>query len=361
MGLTGPVPARVNADVKAALLGLVAACVAGGWSAARACRLLELNPLRMARWRARAGMHALADRLPGGNPVHALLAGEIAAILTVAKQWADIDRSHRKLAHRGSYLGLVWVSPSTFRRVLAAHGVALPARAVRPKPQRKPLPDWLTYRPRQLWIWDVTHFTRVGCCAYAIIDMVSRKWIATLVSVEETSTQTEVVFTQALSDEGLVALIEARHDGRVDLSVDDPSRPILLAMSDNGPQMTSGSTREFMALNHIAQYFGRPGVPTDQAWVETFFGHLKVEFPHLELIDDIGMLRAELDRLQVQYNTVRLHEAVGYVTPDDEHEGRGAGIRKARRDGLNQARQTRIDYHRHQHPNNTPDGTEHAA
>jgi hypothetical protein len=30
------------------------------------------------------------------------------------------DRSHRKLAHRGSYEGIVWVSESTVRRVLAA-------------------------------------------------------------------------------------------------------------------------------------------------------------------------------------------------------------------------------------------------
>ena len=45
--------------------------------------------------------------------------------------------------------------------------------------------------------------------------------------------------------------------------------------------MTSGSTREFMALHAIAVHFGRPGTPTDQAWIETFFGHLKAEFPHL--------------------------------------------------------------------------------
>ena len=42
---------------------------------------------------------------------------------------------------------------------------------------------------------------------------------------------------------------------------DDEHRPILLAVSDNGPQMTSGSTREFMALCAIAQHFGRPGTP----------------------------------------------------------------------------------------------------
>jgi len=60
-------------------------------------------------------------------------------------------------------------------------------------------------------------------------------------------------------------LTETRHDdGRVDLTTDDQTRPILLAVSDNGPQMTSGSTRDFMALCAIAQHFGRPGTPTDQ-------------------------------------------------------------------------------------------------
>jgi hypothetical protein len=29
--------------------------------------------------------------------------------------------------------------------------------------------------------------------------------------------------------------------------------------------MTSGSTREFMALHAIATHYGRPGTPTDQA------------------------------------------------------------------------------------------------
>jgi len=45
-------------------------------------------------------------------------------------------------------------------------------------------------------------------------------------------------------------------------------------------------------------------------------------------------------------NTVRLHAAIGYVTPDDQHKGRGEAIRQARRDGLAQARLDRIAYRR---------------
>ncbi|MBI1758250.1 MAG: transposase [Actinobacteria bacterium] len=189
-----------------------------------------------------------------------------------------------------------------------------------------------------------------------IEDLVSRKWVTEVVSVEETSAQVEVAFTAALEAEGLLDAVEARHgDGRVDLSVDDQQRPILLAVSDNGPQMTSGSTREFMALHAIAQHFGRPHTPTDQAWIESLNGHLKAEYPYLLAIRDPATLRHELAVVRAHYNGVRLHAGVGYVTPNDEHEGRGEAIRKARRAGLEQARQTRLAHHRHaKHTRPTP-------
>jgi transposase InsO family protein len=72
--------------------------------------------------------------------------------------------------------------------------------------------------------------------------------------------------------------------------------PVLIAMSDNGPQMRSHSTKEFMAACAIMQRFGRPGTPTDQAWIESLFGHVKAEWPHLEKIRHPGELELELDR-----------------------------------------------------------------
>jgi hypothetical protein len=42
-------------------------------------------------------------------------------------------------------------------------------------------------------------------------------------------------------------------------------------------------------------------------------------------------LRAELADVRRQYNTVRLDAGVGYVTPDDEHQGHGPRIRAARK------------------------------
>ncbi len=229
--------------------------------------------------------------------MHGLLAWEVEAILALRKAWGEVDRSHRKLAHRGSYLGLVWVSPSSVRRVLAAHGCELSPRRKRAGTStRTPFPDWVDYQVNQLWIYDTTHFTKADRACIAIMDLVSRKWVGWHLSVEETSTQVEIVFTDALEAEGLMDEVLARADGLVGIDVDDERRPILLAVSDNGPQMTSGSTREFMALHAIAQHFGRPHTPTDQAWIETLFGHIKTEYPHLEEIEDPAVLWAELER-----------------------------------------------------------------
>jgi putative transposase len=266
LGLSGRVPPRVDAATKAGLLHLVEQAVQAGWEFRAACRVLELGTVRAYRWLGRRAADELADHRPGGSPLHGLLPEEVAEIVALFHQWGEVDRSHRKLAHRGSYLERVWVSPASVRRVLAAEGLRLrplprPGRSV-----RKPFPDWVEYRPRSIWIYDTTHFTRAGVAATVVEDLVSRKWIAEIVSAEETATQIQVVFTEALEREELLDRVTARQDGLVDPTVDDPSRPVLLAMSDNGPQMTSGSTREFLALCAIHQHFGRPGTPTDQAW-----------------------------------------------------------------------------------------------
>jgi len=331
---------------------LIDRALAQGFAHRGACEILQLAEGRVWRWRARRELGELEDRRSGGHAVHGLLDWEVEAILGLFDEYGEIDRSHRKLAHRGSYTRRVWVSPATVLRVLAANGLVLKAPPRAGRSERTPFPEWATYTRNTIWIYDATHFRHCkGVAALAIMDLVTRKWLTEVVSAEQTSTQVEVAFTDALELEGLLGLVEARQDAPAATALSllgdavcDP--PILLAVSDNGPQMTSGSTREFMAMCAIAQHFGRPGTPTDQAWIESLFGHVKAEWPHLDAITDPAVLRAELARVRHEYNTIRLHAGIGYVTPDDEHEGRGERIRAARRRGMWLARQKRIDYHR---------------
>lgn len=349
----------MDADVKAGLPDLIGhAAAEGGWPVRRACALLGLDDTRAARWAGRRAAGQLADRPPGGHPLHGLPGWERDAIVALYEGWHEIDRSHRKLAHRGSRLGLVHVSGSTVRRVLGEEGLVIEGPPPREPTPRSPWPQWLTWKPNSIWAYDFTHWTRARRASIAILDVVSRKWLATLTSAEESSTQVEACFLAALDAEDLLdaadelataALREAITSGDRDAVhhlAGDGQVPLLPAISDNGPQMRSVTTREFMAGVAIARQFGRPHTPQDQAWIETLFGHVKGEWPHLEKIRDPGELDLELDRARAGYNTVRLHAAIGYVTPDDEHQGRGEAIRQARRDGIARARLDRIAYRR---------------
>jgi transposase InsO family protein len=167
---------------------------------------------------------------------------------------------------------------------------------------------------------------------------------------EATHVQVQALFTRALEREGLLDQILSLIDELAPGAEASEPEPILLAVSDNGAQMTSGSTREFMALHAIATHYGRPGTPTDQAHIASLFGHLKHEWPHLERLADPADLARELEAVREQYNGLRRHAGIGYVTPNDEHEGRGPAIRQARRQGLARARQQRLAYHRGTHP-----------
>lgn len=349
--MSGPIPARVDSAAKAGLLELIDEATAKGWTSERACHVLELDRRRAWRWAARRAAGTLEDLPPGGNPIHGLLAWEEDAIVELFNTWGPVDLSHRKLAHRGSYIGAVWVSPSTVDRVLARHGLRLRGGKRPAKTEKTPWPHWAEWRPNQLWCWDMSQFEKCVAAkyAYAIIDLVSRKWIATILAPEATGVQVRVLFTKALEAEGLLSdELAARLADLDDAAVgdDDPALPLLVAISDNGSEMKCRDTRKFMAVCSIVQHFGRPSTPTDQAWIESLWGHVKYEHPHLLAITDPAVLAAELERVRVHYDTVRLHEAIGYVTPNDEHDGRGDAIRAARQAGMHRADQKRRLWHR---------------
>jgi transposase InsO family protein len=238
--------------------------------------------------------------------------------------------------------------------VLHEHGRGLPYRPPRRRREVKPWPEWVEYRPCQVWGYDFSEFPAARTSALAILDLVSRKWIDTMLCPEATHVQVQALFTRALEREGLLERILALVDELAPGADPSELEPVLLSVSDNGAQMTSGNTREFMALHAIATHYGRPGTPTDQAHIESLFGHLKHEWPYLCALTDPADLARELEAVRSQYNLLRLHAGIGYVTPDDEHEGRGPAIRRARQLGLTRAREQRIAYHRGTHPRLIP-------
>jgi putative transposase len=192
----------VSAEIKLELVGLIDEAVAEGWSHTRACRVLQLADSRAHHWRQRLReTGSLEDGRPGGGAVHGILAWEEQAILELIETWGPVDRSHRKLAHRGSYVGTVFVSPSTVLRVALTHQVRLPGEPFRSRPPQPPFPE-VSWQRNRIWIWDATHFGRCQRVAYAIVDVVTRYWIGYLLSSEQTHTQAQLLFARALEDEG---------------------------------------------------------------------------------------------------------------------------------------------------------------
>ena len=174
-----------------------------GWSARQAAACLGLDHVRVLRWAARRVAGQLADVRPGPvEALRALLPWEREAIVKLAAEWGEVDQSHRKLAHRGSRLDRVHVSESTVLRVLTDEGVHLPRPPARDPGPRSPWPQWADWRPGVIWVYDFTHFTRAKRCTVAVLDVLSRYWLSTVVSAEETSVQIQnASFLSHLTDQ----------------------------------------------------------------------------------------------------------------------------------------------------------------
>ena len=104
-----------------------------------------------------------------GEALHALLDWEKSAIVKVAEDWGEIDRSHRKLAHRASRLDLVHMSESSVLRVLTQAGIHLPEPGPRQRRPARAWPEWAELVPGVVYIYDFTHFPRSGACAVAVM------------------------------------------------------------------------------------------------------------------------------------------------------------------------------------------------
>ncbi len=94
---------------------------------------------------------------------------------------------------------------------------------------------------------------------FAIIDMVSRKWTDTLVSVEESATQVKVIFEHAVEIEGLLELLT---DQRLDLDVEDPAPdPGCTSRSATSRSRTNTTDEEKRSARHAGAVAPDPERP----------------------------------------------------------------------------------------------------
>jgi transposase InsO family protein len=112
-------------------------------------------------------------------------------------------------------------------------------------------------------------------------------------------------------------------------------------ISDNGPQFIARDFKEFIRLSGMTHVRTSPYYPQSNGKLERWHGTLKRDClrPNVPLsLDDARQL---VESFVHHYNHVRLHSAIGYVTPADKLAGRETAIFAERDRKLEAARERR--------------------
>ena len=92
----------------------------------------------------------------------------------------------------------------------------------------------------------------------------------------------------------------------------------LIFHSDRGVQYASNDFREILKKHHIIQSMSGKGNCYDNAVAESFFHTLKTELVYHERYKTRNQARNSLfEYIEVFYNRIRKHSALGYKSPEN--------------------------------------------
>ena len=112
-------------------------------------------------------------------------------------------------------------------------------------------------------------------------------------------------------------------------------------ISDNGPQFIAKDFKEFIRLCGMTHVRTSPYYPQSNGKIERWHRTIKGDCIRTETPLTPEDARRIVARYVEQYNTVRLHSALGYVTPQARLEGGDQAIFAERDRKLEQARERR--------------------
>ena len=117
------------------------------------------------------------------------------------------------------------------------------------------------------------------------------------------------------------------------------ARPRII--TDNGPQFISRDFREFVRLVGATHVRTSPYYPQSNGKLERWHGSLKRECVRPSCPASVEEARRRIAAYVEHYNTVRLHSALGYITPADKLAGLEQVIFDERDRKLDEARHRR--------------------
>ncbi len=93
----------------------------------------------------------------------------------------------------------------------------------------------------------------------------------------------------------------------------------LVIRSDNGPQMTSDLFAEKIASisDRIEHEFIPIRTPNKNAFIESFFSILELELISVSIFENFAHAYEKIKKFIHHYNEVRIHSAIGYITPSE--------------------------------------------
>ena len=223
------------------------------------------------------------------------------------------------LADEGRFLA----SESTFYRVLHRQGAQHPRGRQRRRHSKAPARH-VARRPNEIWCWDVTYLPSpvrgLYFYLYAVIDVFSRKLVAWEVHTSENGELAAELIERARWRERLAG------------------KPLVLH-ADNGAPQRSFTLRAKLQDLGIEPSYSRPGVSDDNAFIESWFRTLKYmpAYPSKGFAD-LDQARAWAMRFIDWYNGEHRHRGIGFVTPNQRHDGHSTAILARRREVYEAAR-----------------------
>ena len=172
-------------------------------------------------------------------------------------------------------------------------------------PTKSPAPnrldrDFTAQRPNQKWVTDITYLPTLAGWVYVavVLDLFSRKVVGWSIR--------DSLATPLVAD-ALRQAIESRR----------PVGSELLHHSDRGSQYTSDAYQQTLKTLGIECSMSRTGDCYDNAVAERFFWSLKHEWTkHLSFADLDAARMSVFKYIETFYNSVRLHQALGYKSPN---------------------------------------------
>ena len=278
--------------------------VKAGLTAGRLLRWIGLAPSTYHTWKERYGK---ANEHNGAIPRdHWLTAQERKVIIDFHHQFPL--EGYRRLCFMMIDRNIVACSPATVYRVLSQAGLL---KRWKPKTSLKGTGFVQPLQPHEHWHVDVSYLNIAGTFydLCSVLDGASRAIVHW--DIREQMTEADI--------EQIIQKGKECHPGVT---------PRII--TDNGPQFLAKDFKEFIRISGMTHVKTSPYYPQSNGKIERFHRTLKHDAVRKQTpLSKDDALRVVGDFI-LHYNTVRLHSAIGYVTPHDLLAGRRDAIHTER-------------------------------